>query len=209
MWGRGRVRGGATRDRASCRWPRPHRYGRVLDGPCARAFPLKFYAGVGSRQTPIEILEICERVAERLAFQGWVLRSGHAPGADQAFEGGAGGAAEIFLPWPSFENSEPIEAGTVFGKPNNAAYELASFVHPGWDRMTGGGRALHARNCHQVLGRDLHDPVRFVLCWTPDGQVKGGTATAIRLAEHYGIPVYNFADRKIEERITEFASSPL
>jgi hypothetical protein len=27
--------------------------------------------------------------------------------------------------------------------------------HPAWSRLTRGVRALHARNCHQVLGADL------------------------------------------------------
>ena len=46
-----------------------------------------------------------------------------------------------------------------------------------------------------VLGADPDqpDPVDAVTCWTPGGRVVGGTATAMRIAEAYGIPVINAA----------------
>ncbi len=47
------------------------------------------YAGIGSRQTPSEMLSLMESLAGRLAADGWVLRSGASPGADQAFFRGA------------------------------------------------------------------------------------------------------------------------
>ena len=50
---------------------------------------------------------------------------------------------------------------------------------------------MHSRNCHQILGYDLQSPVDAVVCWTPDGNVVGGTATAIRIALKYNIPVFN------------------
>ncbi|NYZ25158.1 hypothetical protein HND93_36125, partial [Azospirillum sp. ROY-1-1-2] len=64
------------------------------------------YAGIGSRETPPAVLEVMAAVGERLAQLGWVLRSGGAVGADQAFERGCdrvGGRKEIFLPWPGFD----------------------------------------------------------------------------------------------------------
>ena len=49
---------------------------------------MKWYTGVGSRETPSDILEVMESVGYALASQGWTLRSGGAVGADQAFERG-------------------------------------------------------------------------------------------------------------------------
>lgn len=46
-----------------------------------------------------------------------------------------------------------------------------------------------------LLGRDLNDPVDFVVCWTPGAQAVGGTGQALRIAEAYGIKVYNAADQ--------------
>jgi hypothetical protein len=82
-------------------------------------------------------------------------------------------------------------------------------VHPAWDILSQGAQKLHARNVHQILGPDLSrpTPVEFVLCWTPDAQVVGGTATAIRLAQDRNIPVYNLADEDDYDMAFEWAWS--
>ena len=48
----------------------------------------KYYAGVGSRSTPMHIQKLFEEIAATLAQNGYVLRSGGAEGADVAFERG-------------------------------------------------------------------------------------------------------------------------
>ena len=68
---------------------------------------------------------------------------------------------------------------------------IASEVHPAWDRCNEWARGMHSRNCHQILGYDLQSPVDAAICWTPDGKIQGGTATAIRIALKYNIPVFN------------------
>lgn len=68
---------------------------------------------------------------------------------------------------------------------------IASEVHPAWDKCNEWARGMHSRNCHQILGYDLQSPVNAVVCWTPDGNVVGGTSTAIRIALKYNIPVFN------------------
>lgn len=75
---------------------------------------------------------------------------------------------------------------------------IASEVHPAWDRCNEWARGMHSRNCHQILGYDLQSPVDAVICWTPDGKIQGGTATAIRIAMKYDIPVFNLgvSDKK-------------
>ena len=75
---------------------------------------------------------------------------------------------------------------------------IASEVHPAWDRCNEWARGMHSRNCHQILGYDLQSPVDAVVCWTPDGKIQGGTATAIRISMKYDIPVFNLgvSDKK-------------
>lgn len=75
---------------------------------------------------------------------------------------------------------------------------IASEVHPAWDRCNEWARGMHSRNCHQILGYDLQSPVDAVICWTPDGKIVGGTATAIRISMKYDIPVFNLgvSDKK-------------
>ena len=75
---------------------------------------------------------------------------------------------------------------------------IASEVHPAWDRCNEWARGMHSRNCHQILGYDLQSPVDAMICWTPDGAVVGGTATALKLSMKAGIPVFNLgvSDKK-------------
>lgn len=76
---------------------------------------------------------------------------------------------------------------------------IASEVHPAWDKCNEWARGMHSRNCHQILGYDLQSPVDAVICWTPNGKIQGGTATAIRIALKYNIPVFNLgvSDKKV------------
>lgn len=173
---------------------------------------MRFYTGIGSRETPEDMLDAMVELAQRLMRAGYTLRSGHAPGADSAFEAGAGGAAHIYLPWPAFNGSTQFRQRT---RPTWDAYDMAKTVHPKWNSLVGGARALHARNCHQVLGDDLKTPSEFVVCWTKDGceheaarsRDTGGTGTAIVLASRHGIPVFNLRNPGRREDLTEFVST--
>jgi hypothetical protein len=149
------------------------------------------YTGVGSRTAPPKVLEQITKIGEFLAKYGWLLRSGAADGADSAFERGcdqALGAKEIYLPWRDFSNSN-----SDLYRPSKEAFKIAESIHPIWEQLSYGAKCLHARNCHQVLGPDLNSPSDMLICWTPKGEVKGGTATAINLAIRWRISVYNLA----------------
>lgn len=170
----------------------------------------KYYAGIGSRKTPPDILVYMAKVAIALAKRGYVLRSGAASGADTAFENGcttAGGDAEIWLPWKGFNG----HADTEF-MPTRAHIDMAQTLHPAWDHLSRGARALHSRNVGQVVGMNLATPVGFVVCWTPDScesektrtRETGGTATAITLANRLGIPVFNLGKSDAKERLKAF-----
>ncbi|MFZ1154749.1 MAG: hypothetical protein WAN93_07590 [Solirubrobacteraceae bacterium] len=109
------------------------------------------YAGIGSRKTPSGVLDLMARAASRLATEGWVLRTGMAGGADQAFYRGirAHGPGELYLPWPSFEADARSTAAAaeqfVLCQPSPAAYELAARFHPAWSRLTQAYTARAAR----------------------------------------------------------------
>jgi len=147
-----------------------------------------YYTGVGSRETPAIVKAFMSVVASMLETSGYILRSGGADGADNAFESGVTVVAnkEIWVPWLGFNKSKSLLL------PSDDAYTLASTIHPVWNQLKPGAKSLHARNCHQVMGKDLNTPSRFVLCWTENAEVKGGTATAIKLALNNNIPVLNF-----------------
>ena len=159
---------------------------------------MNFYTGVGSRQTPDDILDHMFKVAYLLAKNSWVLRSGAADGADTAFEDGcdrAEGPKAIYLPWGGFngrfEHEEPfLHVGNKL-ETYQQAVSIASKFHPYWGGLSSGAKNLHTRNVFQVLGHRLDSPSKFLLCWTPGGKQQGGTAQAIRIAEHHNVPVIN------------------
>lgn len=150
---------------------------------------MDYYAGIGSRETPIEIQHLMYQMAKNLTRKGYTLRSGGAKGADQAFEKGCdsvNGLKEIYLPWANFEGSSSlliIESAT--------AQLIAEKYHPYWQNLSQGARKLQARNSHQALGQDLSTPSKFIICYTKAGKKAGGTGQAIRIAEAYHIPVFD------------------
>lgn len=167
---------------------------------------VKPWTGIGSRNTPDAILELMRQMAALLYMEGWTLRSGGAPGADTAFEGGASpfgdySRCEIFLPWEGFEHRDDNMVRRT--EPQREAYEIAAQFHPVWDKLTSGGKRLHARNVHQILGYDVTDPqlTRFVMCWTRGGTGAGGTGQALRIARHYSVPIFDLADPRVRERV--------
>lgn len=155
----------------------------------------KYITMVGSRETPQHILEQMENIAHALGNRGYIIRSGGADGADTAAENGAitGGAEyEIYLPWKNFNGNQSF---LYLDKLSNRiqAVEYARMVHPVFDGLSDGAQKLHTRNVYQVLGQDLKTPSQFLICWTPNGKTIGGTATAIRLAEKFNVPICNLA----------------
>jgi hypothetical protein len=138
----------------------------------------KFYAGIGSRLTPQNILEDMTRLAGRFCNLNYILRSGGAVGADQAFAAKLPDEAKVIL---KAKDATP------------AAIELAGTIHPAWNLCDDYARKLHGRNCMIILGPNLDEPVEFVVCWQDPYMDRGGTRLGMRLAESRGISVYNLA----------------
>lgn len=146
---------------------------------------MKFYTGIGSRETPIELKSIINTITQLLYFRGYTLRSGGANGADSFFEEGVYNK-EIYLPWRGFNNNK----STLY-QLSDEGYDMAKKYHPAWNKLSDAAKKLMVRNCYQVLGYDLQTPSEFIICWTRDGKASGGTGQAIRLATACNIPVYN------------------
>lgn len=168
----------------------------------------RYYAGIGSRETPEAYLGWMELAAIKLGLQGMTLRSGAADGADTAFERGAVSAKtgkkdapdpEIYVPWVDFNKaSDHRQDARFLAKDQITSPELSGQAvvisrehHPNWANLKPAVRWMHARNVAQVLGMDCQTPSEFVLCWTPGGSGGGGTGQAIRIARAHDIPVYD------------------
>jgi len=150
---------------------------------------MKYYAGIGSRKTPEDILDIMTEIGSYMVKKGYALRSGAADGADAAFEKGCdlvNGRKEIFLPWRGFNRSNS-ELYNI----SQEAFDLAKKHHPNWVMLRHSAEKLHARNSHQLLGQDMKTPVKFVVCWTNG---TGGTEQALRIARYLEIPIVNLYD---------------
>lgn len=154
----------------------------------------RHYAGIGSRETPKDVLFWMVKIARRLAADGWTLRSGGAEGADSSFQCGA------------VLTSGPYEIFTA----NDATPEAiahAEQYHPAWHLCGEMGRKLHGRNSMIVLGRDLMVPVKMVVCWTPQAKAIGGTGQALRIAAAERIPVKNLADPEVMATVQKWLQS--
>ena len=173
------------------------------------------YAGIGARDTPIDILVVMNKIARIFAERDLVLCTGGAVGADAAFLSGAyittadeeGPALDplIYLPWPGFNHRilqrHPIE----MSMPQERAIAVASWFHPAWHRCNADARLLHGRNVHILLGTSMKSPVGFVLCWTKSGRIVGGTGLGIRVAKGYEIPVFNLGSLTGEQIVALYA----
>lgn len=190
------------------------------------------YSGIGSRDTPAEVLGVMEDAAYRLARIGLTLRSGKAAGADASFQRGvqkyvaeAGinltpHFAEIYIPWKGFKGGEgliddwDITLDTIdrmFPGHQEMRWDWVKEVHGGWDKLIQGSRKLHERNIHQLFGMDLGDAYinqsKFVLYYAPEtkrGEPKGGTASCVNLAKKQGIRTLNLLHDENQEVLHKF-----
>lgn len=188
------------------------------------AYPLK-YAGVGSRDTPTDVLDVMRRLGKALCNIGYLGMSGEADGADFAFHEGARQSTRYddvgfgaFLPY----NGMRTGRGVIYEDISRGIYDASKFDN--WERarqfafeargsfngLGRGGVALHTRNAFQVLSPSLQDPVKRLICWAQPigtrGQVKGGTNTAVQIAHRYNIPVVNLLIDDQMQNVLRFLS---
>ena len=152
---------------------------------------MRYYAGIGSRETPNDILSLMTAIAEHLRDNDWVLRSGGAKGADSAFEIGANDKKEIFLPWPNFNGNQSLFDGKNFVYKKEHII-LAKDFHPNFNNLNQAAKKFMIRNSAQIIGKSKEDTCSsFVICWTKNGKFSGGTGQALRIAESLNIRIYN------------------
>lgn len=163
------------------------------------------FAGIGSRETPANILDYMFDIALQLAAQGVVLRSGKADGADLAFQHGylayadnkGACRAEILLPWYNWQSSVDDRWDILVEDDDivHRAMQICSKVHPAWNKLKRSHKLMHTRNMFQILGPklDADELADFVIFWAPEfnDRVEGGTASAVNLARKFSVPNFN------------------
>lgn len=164
-------------------------------------------AGIGSRKTPPAILRQIEKLGTYCFDHGIWVRSGHALGADYAWEKSSRERCIVYLPFPSYgpetfytqriTSLPPAKAG--FFNIHPAALERAqksvAQYHQGSQYLTPFAKQCHTRNYFQIMGSKAQErPVNAVVCWTPigkRGQATGGTKQALSIAAANDIPIFN------------------
>ncbi len=182
-----------------------------------------FWTGVGSRETPPDILLMMEFIGKLLTDLGYVMRSGGAEGADTAFYAGCKksdkfyeATPEVFLSWDGMTAygkkwyHDPKEGYLDAHRYDTwqAANAIALETRGSWERCGWGGQQHHTRNVFQVIGTDLASPSNFLICWAQPvgkkGYVRGGTATAVKLAIQKHIEVFNLYHAEHYNRMVDF-----
>jgi len=168
------------------------------------------YAGIGSRKTPSKCLEMMTKIGRACARRGYILRSGSALGADQAFERGCDlekGSKEI---WHPNQNSIQHHKWAV-EKAREVCWEFP------YSRMKPYTRDLLVRNVFQILGDHEQDlsPVKFVVFYCEgdpllQGRESGGTRYAVRIAHSLNIPFFNLRTNQLDfaEFLRDYPNPP-
>lgn len=186
---------------------------------------IRYYTMIGSRETPKEILEIMCKLSNKLSRWLYCGRSGGADGADHCLEVGlsdliknnsAEGKMEVYLPWKDFNGRDSSKSGYYtlpYLNNKKQAEEIASKIHPAWDRCSQGAQKLHTRNVYQLLGLDLKTPSDFVICYAKPKyedrrteEVKGGTATAVKLGIDNNVKIYNLYWDDVKEMCLDWVA---
>lgn len=176
---------------------------------------MRFWTGVGSRSITQEEQELAVYVAETITRHfGMVLRSGAAEGADTAFQKGVCNVdpkyCQIWTPWNSFRPKEQhvgfpscsyITPTTEMFEKSRKAF-IDTGIIPWFDNMKQGAQKLHGRNFYQVAGKH-GEPLSRICIYIADedanGEVKGGTRSAVLVSRHYDIPTYNLRIKEQRE----------
>lgn len=194
----------------------------VLDTlPESSSEPTMTYAGIGSRETPKEVLELMTKAAAWLESKGYTLRSGAAAGADTAFENGVKSKKQIFKGFDKVGQKEiaiahELHPGLQGAMDRARAKKIEEKLKEGatqeeaeraGERSAWAIQNLMARNTNQVFGAKLDTPVDFVLFYAKEDpknklRPKGGTGQAVEMARRKGIPTINMADADWRKQLT-------
>lgn len=139
------------------------------------------YTGIGSRETPDEVLTQIAEIAKELQSKGYTLRTGDAKGADEAFRNSVQ-SKEVYTTKDATDTTRTI----------------AKEIHPNPAALKDYVLDLMARNTSQVFGDNLDVPTDFVLYWALESdnpmRPQGGTGQAVEMANRKGIPTINMGD---------------
>lgn len=180
---------------------------------------------IGSRETPDEVYKLTVSFVNILVELGYAIYSGGCPlGMDHAALKGAyrhktsdKSRNRIYISWQGMAGLYHDPANGIYNAQlfdnYEQAGEMALATRGSFERLGKHGICHVTRNMYQPLGDDLNTPTDFVLCWAPPsgkkGYVKGGTATAVKVAIQRNIPVFNLYYSDVCSRVEAFVANVL
>lgn len=168
-----------------------------------------YIAIVGSREVPLDELELLIRLGRTVTDLGFEIRSGDAFGSDRAGWYGARQSdrydpnnARIYVLQSHKNRKRAQEHGFLVAEDYPEQWVMATALaleaRGSWGGIEGPHnqfkRDLHIRNVMQILGHNLDDPVKAIIYYAPtvgnpDREIcKGGTNTAVQLARMASVP---------------------
>ena len=163
-----------------------------------------YYTGIGAYNVRSGDLLTAIAVASMLAKKGYTLRSGHSQGVDRAFELGAGGKANIYLPWRSFgtkahkkDSGSPVNgtwlSGTLGRKSSRyrAMLDVCKFLKVDLEKLGNGVQLLLERYVACLLGRDNNEEKSRFLVIADYGRKGSLIPIIVEVAKIHCIPVAN------------------
>ena len=164
------------------------------------------YAVAGNENPPAEIIRQIEEIAPMLEKMGWTLRTGGGKGTEASFEKHVE-KKEVYLPWKKFNAHYSKNTRNL-----PEAENIIKRIMPNYDDLKQGVKPIFCRNAHTILGKDLSNPVKFLIAWTDDGcetKEKVGRSTgfsgiAISLACAMKLPIFNLRNATARERLEDY-----
>lgn len=161
------------------------------------------FTGIGSRLIDSKHINLLYKIACLLEQDGWKCRTGDASGSDSVFRD-----AYISNPKNIYVFSARAVQLDLYTTANRAR-EIMYKYHPNPKAVSYSkfSEYLLTRDVYQVLGPSLREPSKIVICYTSNGELKGGTAMAIRIANAYGIPVLNIGNPKHYNAVLDYINN--
>lgn len=204
---------------------------RVTDALAGIKYEPTFrFALIGSRETDAETLDWMYTFALAALKAGAQGYSGGAEGADTQLTKAVQEMlklkhpprgyqlAKIFIGWYKFNGlvGGELDGAVIDGSKVSTSFQaqaLAAALHPMFANLKPGAKALHTRNCFQILDEQLDRPVDavFFSCNKLDnsGRPLGGTATAWKLAVISGIPTFNVSTKEGRDNAVQWVNEHL
>jgi len=179
--------------------------------PLGKYFTILFHKGEDG--IPPEIEEKFVEISKLLMAKGFMFRynGDSEPFTNKVLDIDLG-RVEMYLPWKSFNTT----INAKMPKPNEKAYHAAAYYHKAFKKLPNTVRAIISRDVHVLLGENVDNPIKLLLCYSPDGaesikdidyKKTGNISFSITIADTLDIPIFNLGNSGALSRMVEYIKS--